>query len=192
MTFAIIRWYLSRAMGGCETCNNLIHALNPCTIMTLPDFSEMCLSAQEIRVRVVLLKLKNKHLQNVHTWRKTHIINPFSLDEVYPHDAPGGYPNPLLSCIWPACSLSTLMTHWCLSGSCLDKASSKHWNKERNPSYVVYVTTSITILNRNSTTPHLRWTKKPNSILTQFMGHFKSVAMFWQSVVVLYFFYILG
>ena len=61
MTFAIIRWYLSRAMGGCETCNNLIHALNPCTIMTLPDFSEMCLSDQEIRVRVVLLKLKNKH-----------------------------------------------------------------------------------------------------------------------------------
>ena len=48
-------------MGGCETCNNLIHALNPCTIMTLPDFSEMCLSDQEIRVRVVLLKLKNKH-----------------------------------------------------------------------------------------------------------------------------------
>ena len=94
------------------------------------------------------------------TWRKTHIINPFSLDQVYPHDAPGGYPNPLLSCIWPPCSLSTLMTHWCLSGSCLDKASSKHWNKERNPSYVVYVTTSITTLNRNSTTPHLRLDKE--------------------------------
>ena len=95
----------------------------------------------------------------MHTWRKTDIINPF-LRWSIPADEPGGYPNPLLSCIWPPCSLSTLMTHWCLSGSCLDKASSKHWNKERNPSYVVYVTTSITTLNRNSTTPHLRLDKE--------------------------------
>ena len=56
---------------------------------------------------------------------------------------------------------------------------------------IVYVTTT------NYTKSQLdysiyAWTKKMNSILTQFMGHFKSVAMFWQSVVVLYFFYILG
>ena len=47
---------------------------------------------------------------------------------------------------------------------------------------IVYVTTT------NYTKSQLdysiyAWTKKMNSILTQFMGHFKSVAMFWQSVV---------
>ena len=96
-----------------------------------------------------------------------------------------------LACLLPFIYLDdTLMPPWLVLGQ------SKPWNKERNPSYVVvYVTTIYYTTNYTKSQLYYSiyaWTKKTNSILTQFMGHFKSVAMFWRSVVVLYFFYILG